>query len=480
MRVGSKITAFVAFLSLGATAAGCRRATAHESPAPAPSSGTSLASGDASDTTPLDAGPRAEVAKSPSCPPLPLEPSWIGDDEGGPELPPIDDPQKNLAPFYARWAEVARGTAKKPLRIAVYGDSNLTMDGLTALLRRAFQKRYGDAGHGFVALAKPWGWYHHHDVVHGFYEPMWKAYATTTAPAMDNHMGFSGIAAESLQGGALTWVATAEGDAPVGKTASHFGVYFLKRPQAGTFEIRLDGKVVKEVDTKASAAAPELGYESITTEDGPHKVAFMARTGGVRLLGATLEREPAGPDGKPHASVTVDSLGVGSLNAWALARLDTAVNRAMLAHRDHDLVMFLVGTNMYALEKHHEWMGRVMRHLRAAKPGVPVLFLAPPDITLGNHGKKTDPRIHKVAEQLHDIAKEHGAAFWDFHAAMGGDLSIVAFRDKKWAQADLIHFTDDGSFVMGRRVLRALHRGLEGAVHEAPSLGCADEKRPNP
>lgn len=444
----------------------------HEQRAPSPSVGTaSLPLTDASATTSLTSADAASPSQATRCPELSRDPAWLGIDEGAPELPPLDDPDKNLTHFYERWAEVARGTAKRTLRIAVYGDSNMTMDGLTAMLRRAFQKKYGDAGHGFVALARPWGWYHHHDVVHGFYDNMWKAYATTTAPAMDNQMGFSGIAAEAIAPGALTWVATADGDAPIGKTASRFGVYYLKRPGHATFEVRVDGKPVKEIDTASSGPVSELGYDQIVTDDAPHKVAYYAK-GTVRLLGATLERDATDAEGHTHPSVTVDSLGVGSLNAWALARLDTQVNRAMLTHRDFDLVMFLVGTNMYALEKHHEWMGRVIRHHRAATPNLPILFLAPPDITMGNNGKKTDPRIHKVAEQLHDIAKEHKAAFWDFHAAMGGDLSIVAFRNKKWAQADLIHFTDDGSFFMGRRVLLALFRGLEGELAKNPSLGC--------
>jgi hypothetical protein len=417
--------------------------------------------GASSDASVLDG---SSLAKPGACPEVSRDETWLAVDEGAPELPVIDDPSHNLAKFYARWAEIARGTSKRTLRIALYGDSNMTMDGLTAMLRRAFQKKYGDAGHGFVALARPWGWYHHHDVVHGFYENMWTAYATTTAPAPDNHMGFSGIAAESKAPGALTWVATAEGDSPIGKTASRFGVYYLKRPMHATFEVRLDGKGVKEVDTFSPKI--DVGYDEITTEDAAHKVAFAARGGTVRLLGATLERDLEKP------SVTVDSLGVGSLNAWALARLDTAPNREMLKHRDYDLVMFLIGTNMYALEKHDEWMGRVIRHHRAATPGVPMLFLAPPDITLGNHGKKTDPRIHKVAEQLHDIAKANDAAFWDFHAAMGGDLSIVAFRNKKWAQADLIHFTDDGSFFMGRRVLLALWNGFKAELDKSPLIGC--------
>ncbi|HRG95395.1 MAG TPA: GDSL-type esterase/lipase family protein [Polyangiaceae bacterium] len=457
------LAALAALVWLGAASVGCSRAS---EASPSLDAATTTGESRSPDAARSDAA--AEAKAPPDCPAVSRDEAWLAIDADAPELPTIDDPAKNLARFYRRWAEVARGRSKRALRIAVYGDSNLTLDGLTGLLRRAFQQRYGDAGHGFVALGKPWGWYRHHDVVHASYENMWKFYATTTAPAPDNQMGFSGIAVEAVSPGAQTWVGTAaEPDAPIGKTASRFGVYFLKRPGGGPFDVRVDGKSVKEVSTRASET--ELGYDELTVEDAPHKVTYVAK-GTVRLLGATLGRDV------PN-SVTVDSLGVGSLNAWALARLDTKVNRAMLAHRDFDLVMFLVGTNMYALEKHHEWMGRVVRHHRLATPGVPLLFFSPPDITLGNKGQKTDPRIHKVAEQLHDIAREHGAAFWDFHAAMGGDRSIVAFRQKKWAQADIIHFTDEGSFFMGRRVLLALWRGLLESLDRDPQLGC-DAARP--
>lgn len=429
-----------------------------------PASATTIAPGDGGEAPRQSSSARTEPTRAASCPEISRDEAWLAIDDDAPPLPALDDPRRNLGRFFERWAEVARGHSKRSLRIAVYGDSNLTMDGLTAMLRRAFQARYGDAGHGFVALGRPWAWYRHKDVVHGLYESMWHSYATTTDPAPDNRMGFSGIAAESRQAGALSWVGTADADAPVGKAASRFGVYYLKMPGGGPFEIRLDGKTVREVPTRSKDY--ELGHEELTAEDGAHKIAFLAK-GTVRLLGATLERDPV--------SVTVDSLGVGSLNAWALARLDTAVNRAMLSHRDYDLVIFLVGTNMYALEKHHEWMGRVLRHHRLATPNLPVLLMSPPDITLGNHGQKTDPRIVTVAGQLHDIAREHGTAYWDFRAAMGGDRSIVTFRKKKWAQADLIHFTDDGSFFMGRRLLLALWKGFLGELDAKPDLGCNHE-----
>jgi hypothetical protein len=76
-------------------------------------------------------------------------------------LPAIVDDSSDLAPFYERLARLARGKAKDHVRIAVYGDSNMTMDFITGQMRRLFQAKFGDGGHGYVAMARPWGWYRH-------------------------------------------------------------------------------------------------------------------------------------------------------------------------------------------------------------------------------------------------------------------------------------------------------------------------------
>ena len=68
--------------------------------------------------------------------------------------PEILDEHHVLAHFYERIAELARGTANDHVRIGMYGDSNMTMDYLSGEIRRVFQKRFGDGGHGFVTAAK--------------------------------------------------------------------------------------------------------------------------------------------------------------------------------------------------------------------------------------------------------------------------------------------------------------------------------------
>ena len=54
--------------------------------------------------------------------------------------------------------------APEVVTVLHYGDSPTTADSITADVRRLFQARFGDAGHGFLLIAKPWAWYGHNGV----------------------------------------------------------------------------------------------------------------------------------------------------------------------------------------------------------------------------------------------------------------------------------------------------------------------------
>jgi hypothetical protein len=87
----------------------------------------------------------------------------------------LEDATHQLYPFYHA-LEMA-GANQGVARILHYGDSPTTADSITADLRALLQERFGDAGHGFILIAKPWPWYGHRGVeVHG---TGWKIEAAT-------------------------------------------------------------------------------------------------------------------------------------------------------------------------------------------------------------------------------------------------------------------------------------------------------------
>ena len=68
-------------------------------------------------------------------------------------VPAIEDPDgRNMNALYAKLARLLRHAATDHVRIGMYGDSNMTRDYITGEMRRTFQLRQGDGGHGFVSL----------------------------------------------------------------------------------------------------------------------------------------------------------------------------------------------------------------------------------------------------------------------------------------------------------------------------------------
>ena len=380
------------------------------------------------------------------------------------DVPKIVDPSGSLAPFEDKLLALSRGTSKAPVRIAFYGDSNLTSDFMTGHLRRELQARFGDGGHGFVALARPWAWYSHEDVHHHGTWPLFHQFDCTTDPVVGHRYGFANMASESAKAGAAAWVSTADADAKVGRSASHFEVYFLKQPKGGTFDILLDGKTVKTVNTAAQDF--EAGFETLDAPDAAHEVKCVVKGDySVRLYGTTLERsDPAG-------GIVVDSLGAGALNFQRWMLTEPVIRKAQLQRRNYDVVFVWLGMNSMWLEPNKGWVTDTVKTLRDAIPGVPVVLVAPPDSEKPG-STKTDPRIVSLVKQISGVADEQKAAFWDLRAAMGGDGGFLEFMKRGLAASDRVHLSREGNILLGQRLLSALFDDVRARLEASPQAGC--------
>ena len=385
-------------------------------------------------------------------------------------IPPVADPAAALASFHARIARLARGAATDHVRIAMFGDSNLTADATTGRLRRQLQARFGDGGHGYVALSRPWEWYSHNDVHHDGTWKSFKQIATSTNKIMDGHYGFANIASECAVPGCSAWVSTdPRPGAPIGWTASRFELFFLQQPAGGQLDVAIDGNVVRSIDTRAPAFA--AGFERFDLPDAHHELKVLVRGHGpVRLYGVALERE------KP--SIIVDSLGTGSLNFEQLTIVKNDTRRAQLQRRGYDLVIIQLGTNVWGTDAENKRNAKVfVDELRGALPDVPILFVSSPDsmedaVPGAPPAHHSDPRVVKMAKTVREIAADNGAAFWDWHAAMGGADSILAFAKKNLVEPDRVHLKKSGDELMADRMLCALWDGVASYVEAHPTAGC--------
>ncbi len=455
------------FVALVVFAGACR---AKQEPDPARGAPSAPASKEGM-TVATDAAPAA--AAEPACPPpdaKKLEKFVCKSPILDAPIPPLVDPKGSLAPFYERVIGLARGRGDRHVRIAMYGDSNLTADAESGRLRRQLSARFGDAGHGFVALAQPWGWYSHNDVHHDgtWKHPGFKQMAASDQRNYDGHYGFANIASECGVPACAAWVSTdpAPG-APIGWTASSFDLYYMKRPDGGRFDVALDGAVVKSIDSKAEKV--EAGFERFETTDAHHELRVIIKGyGPVRLYGVVLERKVPG--------IQVDSLGTGSMNLELLKIVQNETRRQQLEHRGYDLVLVQLGTNVWGSDSENKKNSKFfLDQLRAALPAVPVLFFSPPDEREENAPDAThsDPRIKALTKTFRAVAEEYDAAFWDYRGAMGGDDSIFTFIKKGLVQPDKVHLTKQGHELMADRFLCALWDGLAAYAEAHPTAGCS-------
>lgn len=417
-------------------------------------------------TRPAPGGSEPAAPAAETCSPLSVTlPELIRTDIDVPVPELVDHSgHEQMSAFYEKLARLARGHAKDHVRILMYGDSNLTRDDISGELRRTLQKAWGDGGHGYIGVGKPWPWYIHNDVRHGAAPNAWKVYSMSTDQVADHLYGFGGLAAQNIVERARAWVSTAETSSPVGRTASRVDVLYLERPGHGAFHVSVDGKHLARVDSHG--AAVRAANRRFELPDAAHRVELESEADLVRLLGVVLERDRPG--------VVVDSVGIGGVNVELLVRGDRALAVETLRMRQHDLVISLTGATEPDSPGHVTALEELVARHKAALPDAPFVIMSPPDLAGGTlDNPMPSVRIEQIDKQDRRAAQEAKTMFWDFRGAMGGKLSIVRFAERKMAWNDFIHLTGSGGHYMGRRFAYALMRDFSKYLERHPKAGCS-------
>src|SRR5580698_2268337 len=108
------------------------------------------------------------------------------------------DPMHELDHFYAALL------AGRTTRVLHYGDSPTTADLITADARVMLQKEFGDAGTGFVLIARPWAWYNHRGVEMDA-NSAWKIDIAGATAVKDGMHGLGGVSFGGGPGAIAHW-----------------------------------------------------------------------------------------------------------------------------------------------------------------------------------------------------------------------------------------------------------------------------------
>ncbi|HWA73636.1 MAG TPA: GDSL-type esterase/lipase family protein [Polyangiaceae bacterium] len=377
--------------------------------------------------------------------PLPAELSNLD-----PKLKLEDGDGKTLNAFFSALTHTRSKTPGAITRIVHFGDSIVASDYVSGTLRRRFQERFGDAGHGFSLIANAWPAYFHNDIER-YATAGWKV-SRVVGPLADDGMYGLGCVSFRAEKNVLARFSTAKkGD--FGTRASRFSVSYLESPEAGSFQVSVDGEVRAEVDTRAPQKRA-ASYE-LRVPDGPHSFEILTKRGISRLFGAVLERDGPG--------VVLDAIGIQGARIRFLDKQDDAHWAEQLQARKPDLLIYEFGANesadglLYPMADYFRTMKDVLAQGKLALPGASCLVIGAMDRASkkGEELKSLGIIPLLVAEQRR-AANEVGCAFFDTFTAMGGPGSMPRWVRRGLGQADLTHPSAEGSDMIGTWIFRAL------------------------
>jgi lysophospholipase L1-like esterase len=389
--------------------------------------------------------------------PSPSAPGWT---EAGAanltlESPYLYDDAGVLDHFYNGLRALSSPHART-VRIVHYGDSPTTADLITGDARELLQQRFGNAGPGFILIAKPWAWYGHHGVEVDA-SSNWK---------IDTAVGSMREAAYGLGGAIFTGPPGATSTLRLDAADStSVELEFLQSPGAGSVEIAADGETVATVATAGETR--QNGAASVALPPGTKQVRLTVKGSPVQIFGVAFGR--AAKDGTP--GLTYDSIGLNGASTTVMSRAFSPENwTGALQHRNPDLVIINYGTNessfpAYVDKQYEPELRRAIARVRTALPDASILIMSPMD--RGAHGAgdtiTTMPAIPAIVAIQRRVAHELHCGFFNTYEAMGGDGTMAKWYGghPRMVAADLIHPTPQGARIVAQLLTGQLLIGYE-------------------
>lgn len=366
------------------------------------------------------------------------------------ESPKLFDTSGELKRFYTALHRSERKDPDAVTRILHYGDSPTTADLITADVRDLFQKEFGDAGHGFVLLAKPWAWYGHRGVtVRG---TGWKIEPANTAEIRD---GQYGLGAVSFRGG------SGSSSRIELKDPAHTAVEvaYLSQPGGGAFRVSANGQELGVVETDSPDATSS--FRKFSVPEGFKEVTIQGITGPIRLFGVRFEKDQPG--------VEYSSLGVNGAAITIVARnLGEEHWADQLRHVNPHLVVINYGTNESIYAKYVDTafeneLVRAVKRIRKAVPDAAILIMSPMDRgqRMASGEIETVPPMNRLVALEQRVAAEQDCAFFNTFEAMGGPGTMGRWytSEPRLVGADLIHPMPSGAKIVGNLLYKSIQDG---------------------
>ncbi|MFB6457535.1 hypothetical protein ACE38W_19850 [Chitinophaga sp. Hz27] len=344
--------------------------------------------------------------------------------------------------FLQALAELKAGKRKK-VRIAYFGDSMIEGDLITGDLRDSLQLFFGGQGVGFVPITSVVASFRT-TITHTFSKD-WTDYSYKKDPPANINLGLSG---HTFVPSSSSWAKYS----PVKKPRlDKFDEVAVLYGPAGNTGITVNDKAYT---LSGNATVNRLDLRLDSGQQGMTiKYASGAQSS---LYGVCFESDNG---------IYVDNYSFRGISGVELGHLSADMVKKMQEERPYDLVVLHYGANVLWKPEltDYSWyerpMTKVMDALRNDFPGTSFLIIGTADKSYrkGDH-YVTAPGVEALLSVQHELAAQHGTAYWNLYAAMGGEGSMVKWVESEnpGANKDYTHFNRLGASKVAALLYKAI------------------------
>lgn len=358
--------------------------------------------------------------------------------------------QTMMSRFYH---SLAYQSERRPIRIAVLGDSFIEADIITADLREQLQMRYGGSGVGFVPFSTPLS-----------------KYRGTVRHTHQGWTNYNVVKIKDVPEEYRPWFFVS-GNISIpneGAATEYRGVPFRNRIEktnsASLLFVNRGGSVLDvTVNDSLSYNFRPASSQDVDCIPIRHRDIFQ------------IEVKVGNPEGfigygvvlEDSVGVSVHNFSVRSNSGMALFGTDYGINSQINALMNYDLIILQYGLNaMSADVTNYSYYGlqlcRIIEYIKQCFPGSAILVMSVGDrSTLKGGTATTMPAVEAMVYAQREAARTSGVGFWNTFEAMGGKNSMPEFVKRQWASKDHTHIGYQGGKYIAGQLVAYLNAAVE-------------------
>ena len=356
-----------------------------------------------------------------------------------------------LRSFFRNLDQISSGDMRHT-RILHFGDSQIEVDRMTALIRYRMQKHFGGRGCGLVqAIPLYSGSLSYRQEESG----EWLRYTyfgNRDSTIKHKSYGIMGAFASVPLPGEEGWptLSYSFNTARRSGQIKRIRVFMHSYVDSATVVFQVNGIYTDTLTNLPGgfSVADFRHFEQVKDLS----IAFNLPEGG-RIYGISFESE---------SGLQMDNIAMRGGSGLIFTSMNRATQEAMLDYLSPGLILLQYGGNVVPYMNPDYYRRAFKRQLQFFKevcPGTPVIVIGPSDMSIRENGQFiTYPGLEAIRDALKTAALESGFGFWDLYSAMGGYNSMASFvhADPALATPDYVHFTGLGINLVSEMFFNAL------------------------